>query len=60
MVQFAENDFNLQERLTAKRRVISFLGLWQYILGIHFFFDPVANSFVEVELNAIYLIKPCV
>ncbi|KAI6177154.1 Rap guanine nucleotide exchange factor 1 [Aphelenchoides bicaudatus] len=47
MVQFAENDFNFHERLTAKRRVISFLGLWQYILGIHFFFDPVANSFVE-------------
>lgn len=25
-----------------------FLGLWVHTLGIHFFLDPVSNSFVEV------------
>lgn len=38
----------IQERFAAKRRVVLFLVIWQYILGIHFFLDPVANSFVEV------------
>jgi hypothetical protein len=37
----------VHEKLTAKRRVISFLGIWQYVLGLNFFFDPVANSFVK-------------
>lgn len=38
----------IQKRFAAKRRVVSFLVVWQYILGVHFFLDPVANSFVEV------------
>lgn len=44
----AEAEFRLHGRLQAKRRVISFLGVWEYVLGIHFFLDHVANSFVEV------------
>lgn len=48
-VHFADTEFNLQERLTAKRRVTSFLSIWQHFLGIHFFMDPVANSFIEVN-----------
>ncbi|KAI6235374.1 Rap guanine nucleotide exchange factor 1 [Aphelenchoides besseyi] len=45
--RFVGSDFNLQEQLVAKRRVIAFLGVWQYILGLGFFLDHVANSFVE-------------
>jgi len=31
-----------------KKRVIKFLVVWQQLAGIHFFFDPVINAFVEV------------
>ncbi|CAD5215844.1 unnamed protein product [Bursaphelenchus okinawaensis] len=37
----------INEKLTAKRRVITFITIWEFVLGIHFFLDPVANSFVE-------------
>lgn len=41
----------IQERFAAKRRVVLFLVIWQYILGLHFFLDPVVNSFVEVLIK---------
>ncbi|CAD5221809.1 unnamed protein product [Bursaphelenchus xylophilus] len=37
----------INEKLSAKRRVITFITIWEFVLGIHFFLDPVANSFVE-------------
>ncbi|MFH4980464.1 hypothetical protein AB6A40_007173 [Gnathostoma spinigerum] len=36
-----------EHQILAKRRVVTFLWLWIHILGVHFFLDPVANSFVE-------------
>ncbi|KAK0418615.1 hypothetical protein QR680_013671 [Steinernema hermaphroditum] len=42
-----ESEVDFEQRITAKRRVVTFLDLWQRILGLHFFLDPVANSFIE-------------
>ncbi|TKR65289.1 hypothetical protein L596_025713 [Steinernema carpocapsae] len=42
-----ESEVDFEQRITAKRRVVTFLDLWQKILGLHFFLDPVANSFIE-------------
>ncbi|VDM39722.1 unnamed protein product [Toxocara canis] len=38
---------DVELRIGAKKRVVVFLGLWVHTLGIHFFLDPVSNSFVE-------------
>ncbi|KAK6012929.1 hypothetical protein OSTOST_21891, partial [Ostertagia ostertagi] len=38
---------DLEQRVSAKRRVVSFLWLWVNTLGIHYFLDPAANAFVE-------------
>ncbi|KAK6038431.1 hypothetical protein COOONC_24063 [Cooperia oncophora] len=38
---------DLEQRISAKRRVVSFLWLWVNTLGIHYFLDPAANAFVE-------------
>lgn len=36
-----------EQSLAAKRRAIQFIIAWQNILGLRFFLDPIANSFVE-------------
>ncbi|KAK5986369.1 hypothetical protein GCK32_009832 [Trichostrongylus colubriformis] len=38
---------DLEQRISARRRVVSFLWLWVNTLGIHYFLDPAANAFVE-------------
>ncbi|EPB72172.1 RasGEF domain protein [Ancylostoma ceylanicum] len=38
---------DLEHRLSARRRVVTFLWLWVNALGIHYFLDPAANAFVE-------------
>ncbi|ETN80353.1 RasGEF domain protein [Necator americanus] len=38
---------DLEHRISARRRVVSFLWLWVNALGIHYFLDPAANAFVE-------------
>ncbi|VDO84393.1 unnamed protein product [Haemonchus placei] len=38
---------DLEQRIAARRRVVSFLWLWVNTLGIHYFLDPAANAFVE-------------
>lgn len=41
---------DLEHRLSARRRVVTFLWLWVNALGIHYFLDPAANAFVEVRV----------
>ncbi|GMT17708.1 hypothetical protein PFISCL1PPCAC_9005, partial [Pristionchus fissidentatus] len=36
-----------EQILTAKRRVVTFVALWVKTLGLHYFLDPSANSFIE-------------
>ncbi|KAH7731423.1 Protein EPAC-1 [Aphelenchoides avenae] len=44
---YLETNLTVAEQLTAKRRVITFLRIWESVLGIQFFLDKVVNSFVE-------------
>ncbi|GMR40647.1 hypothetical protein PMAYCL1PPCAC_10842, partial [Pristionchus mayeri] len=48
---FPSTDVVIQEDteqiLTAKRRVVTFVALWVKTLGLHYFLDPSANSFIE-------------
>ncbi|KJH45387.1 cyclic nucleotide-binding domain protein [Dictyocaulus viviparus] len=42
-------------RITARKRVVSFLWIWVQTLGIHYFMDPAANAFIEVILSIVDL-----
>lgn len=46
-----EIEFSLEQQLIQKRRVVAFLAAWEMVLGINFFLDSVANSFVEVYIS---------
>lgn len=40
-------DLDMEYCVSARRRVVSFVQIWMETLGLQFFLDPAANSFVE-------------